>query len=262
MQHAVIHEECTFQPNVHRSMTVNNLNDNSLISGGRSKNVGPSSKAVTKRLYGQAVQQKERLIRLKKEKNWGEMNKECTFEPNADKRSKSHRRSKSVSGKTRSMVLYENAFRLEDRRKKVQEDEEARIKQETRGETSIRNQKSDALIQKRKERILGTIFDALDSDMDNSISFDKIEIEAISKDVARVIYPIISELEDLDDGIGSIDRQEFVAASMRLYQVRMCNQQVQFSLFHIHCKFCLDSKRYRSQHNLDVPTTKKVQPCT
>ena len=61
--------------------------------------------------------------------------------------------------------------------------------------------------------------------MDNSISFDKIDIEAVSKDVARVIFPIISELEDLDDGIGSIDRQEFVAASMRLYQVRlMCIQ--------------------------------------
>ena len=57
--------------------------------------------------------------------------------------------------------------------------------------------------------------------MDNSISFDKIEIEAVSKDVARVIFPIISELEDLDDGIGSIDKQEFVSASMRLYQVRL-----------------------------------------
>ena len=67
------------------------------------------------------------------------MNKECTFEPNADRRSRSHRRAKSVTGRTRSMVLYENAFRLEDRRKKVKEDEEARIKQETRGENSVRN---------------------------------------------------------------------------------------------------------------------------
>lgn len=55
-----------------------------------------------------------------------------------------------------------------------------------------------------------TIFDALDSDMDNEISFEKIDIEAVSKDVARVLYPITSELEDLDDGLGSIDKQEFV----------------------------------------------------
>lgn len=55
-----------------------------------------------------------------------------------------------------------------------------------------------------------TIFDALDSDMDNEISFEKIDIEAVSKGVARVLYPITSELEDLDDGLGSIDKQEFV----------------------------------------------------
>ena len=53
LEHTVAHEECTFQPNVNRSMTVNNLNDHSLMSGGRAK--APSSKAVTKRLYGQAA---------------------------------------------------------------------------------------------------------------------------------------------------------------------------------------------------------------
>ena len=75
------------------------------------------------------------------------MNKEFTFQPNLERRSRStSKRARSVTGKTRSMVLYENAFRLEDRKKKVQEEESARIKQETRGESSIRNQKSDAII--------------------------------------------------------------------------------------------------------------------
>ena len=92
------------------------------------------------------------------------------------------------------MVLYENAYRLEDRKRKVQEEEEARIKQEGRGDPALRNYKSDAMIEKKKERILETIFDALDSDMDNVISIDKIEIRAVSKDVARVLLPIIAEL--------------------------------------------------------------------
>ena len=51
-----------------------------------------------------------------------------------------------MTGLTRSMVLYENAFRLEDKKKKVQEEEVARIKQDTRGESSNKNQKSDAII--------------------------------------------------------------------------------------------------------------------
>ena len=55
--------------------------------------------------------------------------------------------------------------------------------------------------------------------MDNNISIDQIDIQAVSKDVARVIHPIISELEDLDDGIGSINKSEFIQACMRLYTV-------------------------------------------
>ena len=55
--------------------------------------------------------------------------------------------------------------------------------------------------------------------MDNCISIDKIDINAISKDVANVLLPILSELEDLDGGIGSIDKGEFVNACMRLYTV-------------------------------------------
>ena len=127
-------------------MTVNNLNENSLLLGNKKSTGGISSKEVTKRLYGQASQKKERLHLLEKQKNWGDMHKEFTFEPNADRRSRSSKRARSVTGKTRTMVLYENAFRQEDRKRKVQEDEETRIKQDSRGDSSIRNPKSDAII--------------------------------------------------------------------------------------------------------------------
>ena len=44
------------------------------------------------------------------------------------------------------MVLYENYYRLEDRKKKLVEDEEIRIKYEQR-DPKRRNQKSEAIIQ-------------------------------------------------------------------------------------------------------------------
>ena len=69
-------------------MTVNNLNENSLLLGNKKSTGGISSKEVTKRLYGQASQKKERLHLLEKQKNWGDMHKEFTFEPNADRRSR------------------------------------------------------------------------------------------------------------------------------------------------------------------------------
>ena len=68
----------------------------------------------------------------------GELNTECTFEPqtnpsNRDVRarsgsaglvkSSSRNNHHSATGYTRSMVLYENYYRLEDRKKKLKEDE-------------------------------------------------------------------------------------------------------------------------------------------
>ena len=44
------------------------------------------------------------------------------------------------------MVLYENYYRLEDRKKKLVEDEEIRMKYEQR-DPKRRNQKSEAIIQ-------------------------------------------------------------------------------------------------------------------
>jgi len=47
---------------------------------------------------------------------------------------------------------------------------------------------------------LGAIFDCLDSDKDNLISINAVNIEAIPRDVSDIITPIISELEELDVG--------------------------------------------------------------
>ena len=66
---------------------------------------------------------------------------------------------------------------------------------------------------------LELIFDQLDGDRDNCISIDAINIEAVPREVSRVLMPIVQELEELDEGQGAIDRAEFVQACLRLYQV-------------------------------------------
>ena len=38
----------------------------------------------------------------------------------------------------------------------------------------------------------------------------------------NVLRPILEELEYLDEGEGSIDKSEFIAASLRLYNVSLC----------------------------------------
>ena len=41
------------------------------------------------------------------------------------------------------------------------------------------------------------------------------------RDITRILMPIIQELEDLEEGQGAIDKNEFVQASLRLYQVSL-----------------------------------------
>ena len=99
------------------------------------------SKAATARLYKQAKYQKARQQEIEERRDKGEFDK-CPFQPNINSRRRSldansqnnsvngRSRSRSDVGMTRSMVLYENFHRLEDRKRKLKEDEEYRIKYE------------------------------------------------------------------------------------------------------------------------------------
>ena len=143
---------------------------------------------------------------------------DCTFEPVINSKSLfadhsesyiEQRRSRSAIGVTRSMNLYENFYRIEDRKRRLKEDEEIRLKYEQR-DPNRRNLKSEAMIQQKKEVALNSIFDQLDGDKDNLLSIRAINIEAVPKEVSRVFLPIVQELEDLDEGEGAIDRNEFI----------------------------------------------------
>ena len=80
---------------------------------------------------------------------------DCTFEPIINSKSLfadhsesyiEQRRSRSAIGVTRSMNLYENFYRIEDRKRRLKEDEEIRLKYEQR-DPNRRNLKSEAMIQ-------------------------------------------------------------------------------------------------------------------
>ena len=47
------------------------------------------------------------------------------------------------------------------------------------------------------------------------LSIRAVNIEAVSKDISRIFLPIIQELEELDEGEGAIDKNEFIYEQKR-----------------------------------------------
>mmetsp|Transcript_24308 Transcript_24308/g.32570 ORF Transcript_24308/g.32570 Transcript_24308/m.32570 type:complete len:112 (-) Transcript_24308:1171-1506(-) len=108
---------------------------------------------------------------IERKRDKGDFNPECTFEPQLKGKQQFYRenssgrrsglskgRAKSDIGMTRSNLLYENYNRIQDRKEKLKEDEEIRHKYESR-DPKRKNQKSEMLIQQRKEMNLELIFD-------------------------------------------------------------------------------------------------------
>lgn len=84
------------------------------------------------------------------------------------------------------------------------------------------------------------IFDCLDGDNDNCISIRAVNIEAVPRDITHILMPIIQELEDLEEGQGAIDKNEFVQASLRLYQVSLTAHLFSYLDYYL---LLIDSKR-------------------
>lgn len=75
---------------------------------------------------------------------------------------------------------------------------------------------TDKLIENKKKQKLGEIFELMDSDFDGFISAQKIELGGLSPDLIRIFYPLIVEMEEINQGL---DKDEFVDASLRLFNV-------------------------------------------
>lgn len=72
------------------------------------------------------------------------------------------------------------------------------------------------MVEKIKHDAFISIFKELDSDQDDVISADLINLEFVPLEILRILRPIFSELEEIDEGITG---QEFVDACERLYEV-------------------------------------------
>ena len=70
-------------------------------------------------------------------------------------------------------------------------------------------------MQARKNK-LGEIFERLDDDQDGEISSHKINLSCLNHELLNAFRPLLNELDQLQY---PLDKEEFVDASMRLYDV-------------------------------------------
>lgn len=76
--------------------------------------------------------------------------------------------------------------------------------------------KSDRLVYNARKNKLGEIFDKLDSDKDGEVSADLIDLTPLGNDLHKAFKPLLAELDLLQQ---PLDKEEFVDAAMRLYDV-------------------------------------------
>lgn len=76
---------------------------------------------------------------------------------------------------------------------------------------------TDKIVEQTKRQKFNEIFDMFDSDFDGIISSIKIDLSSVPVEVANVFQPLILEMEEIGQ---SLDRDEFVDASLRLFNVR------------------------------------------
>lgn len=150
---AFLDANCTFEPQlIKHSGEMSTFNSDSNERVYRAS----AAKKAAKRLYMQAEAQQRKMEEMERRRDNCELDPDCTFTPltnqserwsKSDHRSQSafSRRSRSDAGQHRSMVLYQNYYRMQDNKRKLLEDEEIRIKYEQR-DPNRRNQKSEAII--------------------------------------------------------------------------------------------------------------------
>ena len=91
--------------------------------------------------------------------------------------------------------------------------EEERVQEKMKSKA---NSKSDRLVYNARKTRLAEIFDRLDSDNDGEVSAAKIDVMPLGDELYRAFKPLLNELDVLQQ---PLDKDEFVDASMRLYDV-------------------------------------------
>ena len=78
------------------------------------------------------------------------------------------------------------------------------------------NGTSDRMVMAMRKKKLGEIFDEMDDDQDGEISHSLINTKFLSLELKHAFKPLLQELEQLQQ---PLDREEFIDAGMRLYNV-------------------------------------------
>lgn len=66
------------------------------------------------------------------------------------------------------------------------------------------------------------IFEVFDSDQDGIISATKIDLQTLPTEILEIFTPLLCEMEEIST---TLDREEFLEASLRLYQTLNIHQK-------------------------------------
>ena len=101
------------------------------------------------------------------------------------------------------------------KKQKAREDQIERQDKMTRQAVKT-NKQSDLIVRQTKMNKINEIFDRLDEDKDEMVSTHKMNADALGRGMLTILKPLLDELAELDE---PLDRQEFVDAVSRLYEV-------------------------------------------
>jgi hypothetical protein len=84
------------------------------------------------------------------------------------------------------------------------------------------NQVSKQIVELKLRHQLALIFEQLDSDKDGVISGQHINLAFLSADLLNVFRPLFKELDTFNE---SLDKEEFIDSSLRLYKTLNVTQR-------------------------------------
>ena len=91
---------------------------------------------------------------------------------------------------------------------------------EKRKQTGRANFKSDKIVNQARREKLAEIFEKLDNDNDGEISAGRFNLQSLNTELQHAFKPLFQELIQLQQ---PLDKEEFIDASLRLYDVSKSN---------------------------------------
>lgn len=78
------------------------------------------------------------------------------------------------------------------------------------------NKKSVQFYEDRKTMVFYQIFRMLDGDQDGSICINEINLDALPREIVKIIYPLVEELEVMEV---QLQEHEFIGSISNLFKV-------------------------------------------